>query len=71
LAKSLSGWFKNANVEFVENTVFNGSTAIDTVIFGITSTGKNGGKVAYARGRSMVVYARYKDSPMVGYRLGK
>src|ERR1700754_4590170 len=39
-------WFKNSNVEFIENkvesTVFNGETAIQTSIFAIKNTPKNG-----------------------------
>jgi ketosteroid isomerase-like protein len=67
LIKQLTGVFRNTKVEFVENTVentiFNDSTAIQTVIFGIRATPKNGGKATIFRGRSMVVYVRYKDSP--------
>ena len=67
LQKQLAGWFKNSKIEFVENivesTVFTGETAIQTVIFAIKSTPKNGGKPTIARGRSMVIYLRDKNSP--------
>ena len=67
LQKGAESWFKNATVEFVENivesTVFNGETAIQTSIFSIKNTPKNGGKAEISRGRSMVIYIRDKDSP--------
>lgn len=48
LEKGLNDWFQNSKVEFIENkvesTVFNGETAIQTVIFAIKSTPKNGGE---------------------------
>jgi hypothetical protein len=47
----------------VESTVFTGETAIQTVIFAIKSTPKNGGKPTIGRGLSMVVYIRDKSSP--------
>ncbi len=65
--KGAESWFKNATVEFVENivesTVFNGETAIQTSIFSIKNTPKNGGRPEISRGRSMVIYIRDKDSP--------
>lgn len=67
LEKGLIEWFKNTKVEFVENTVestvFNGETAIQTSIFAIKSTPKNGGEPTIGRGRSMVIYVRDKSSP--------
>lgn len=67
LAKGLSETFRTSKLEFVENsvesTVFNGETVIESSIFTIKVTPKNGGKPTYSRGRSMVVYVRYKDSP--------
>ncbi|HEY2726490.1 MAG TPA: nuclear transport factor 2 family protein [Parafilimonas sp.] len=67
LEKGLKNWFQNTTVEFIENkvesTVFNGNTAIQTVIFAIKTTPKNGGKPVISRGRSMVVYIRDKSSP--------
>jgi len=67
LQKSLEGWFKSTTVEFIENTVestvFNGGTAIQTSIFSIKSTPKNGGEPTIARGRAMVIYVQDKSSP--------
>lgn len=59
--------FQNQKIEFSENTVestlFNGETAVETSIFEFKSTPKNGGPASFARGRSMVTYIKYKDSP--------
>ncbi|MEX6690694.1 nuclear transport factor 2 family protein [Danxiaibacter flavus] len=67
LEKGLEEWFKNTKVEFVENTVestvFNGETAVQTSIFAIKSTPKNGGEPSIGRGRSMVIYVQDKSSP--------
>jgi ketosteroid isomerase-like protein len=67
LEKGLEEWFKNTKVEFVENTVestvFNGEVAIQTSIFAIKSTPKNGGEPTIGRGRSMVIYIQDKSSP--------
>jgi ketosteroid isomerase-like protein len=68
LRKSLTDWFSNAKkIEFIENTVestvFNGGTAIQTVIFAIKTTPGDGGPPVIARGRSMVVFVRDKNSP--------
>jgi ketosteroid isomerase-like protein len=58
--KGARDWFKTAKVEFVENTVENteffGQLAIQTVIFTIRTTSKNGGQPSTGRGRSMVIY---------------
>lgn len=67
LQKGLEEWFQNSTVEFIENTVestvFNGGTAIQTSIFSIKNTPKNGGKATIGRGRSMVIYVRDTSSP--------
>ena len=67
LGKGLSEWFRTTKVEFlenrIENTVFNGETAIETSVFAIRSTPKNGGPPTIARGRAMVVFVRYSGSP--------
>ncbi len=67
LRKQLTDLFSYAKTEFVENniesTVFNGDAVIETSIFAIRSTPKNGDSSRVYRGRSMVVYVRYKDSP--------
>lgn len=65
--KGAREWFQNTKVEFVENTVENteffGKIAIQTVIFTIKTTPKNGGKSSEGRGRSMVIYMQDKSSP--------
>jgi ketosteroid isomerase-like protein len=65
--KGARDWFQNAKVEFVENTVENtefvGNIAIQTCIFSIKTTPKNGGKPSTGRGRSMVIYIQDGNSP--------
>jgi len=65
--KQARDWFQGSKVEFientVENTVFVGNIAIQTVIFSIKTTPKNGGKSSIGRGRSMVIYIQDKTSP--------
>ncbi len=65
--KGAKEWFQNSKVEFTENTVENtefvGKIAIQTSIFSIKTTPKDGGKSSIGRGRSMVIYIRDKSSP--------
>ncbi len=65
--KGAKEWFQTSNVQFSENTVENtefvGNIAIQTSIFAITTTPKNGGKSSTGRGRSMVIYIQDKSSP--------
>jgi len=65
--KGARAWFKNSQVEFIENTVENtefvGKIAIQTSIFSIKTTPKDGGKSSTGRGRSMVIYIQDKNSP--------
>ncbi|HUA80781.1 MAG TPA: nuclear transport factor 2 family protein [Dyella sp.] len=65
--KGARDWFKQAKVEFVSNTVENtcfiGNIAIQTVIFSIKTTPKDGGAPSIGRGRSMVIYVQDKSSP--------
>jgi ketosteroid isomerase-like protein len=67
IEKGAREWFQNTKVEFVENTIENteffGKMAIQTVIFTIKTTPKNGGKSSEGRGRSMVIYVQDKSSP--------
>lgn len=67
LGKGLTDWFRRSRVEFlenkVENTFFNGETVVETSIFKIKTTPKDGGAPSIGRGRAMVVYVRYKASP--------
>lgn len=65
--KGAREWFQNSKVEFIENTVENtefiGKIAIQTSIFAIKTTPKDGGKPSVGRGRSMVIYIQDKSSP--------
>ena len=65
--KGAREWFQNSTVEFtestVENTEFVGNIAIQTSIFSIKTTPKDGGKSSIGRGRSMVIYIQDKSSP--------
>ena len=65
--KGAKEWFQNSKVEFTENTVENtefvGKIAIQTSIFSIKTTPKDGGKSSIGRGRSMVIYVQDKSSP--------
>jgi len=67
MRKQLTSWLRNNRVEFVENTVestvFNGETAIETSIFEIRNVPRNGDSATVGRGRSMVVYVKYPQSP--------
>lgn len=67
LGKGLTETFRTARLEFVENRVenilFYGETAVETSIFTIRAIPKNGGQPTLSRGRAMVVYVRYKESP--------
>ena len=67
LEKGLRETFRATRLEFTENRVqsilFNGETAVETSIFTIKATPKNGGTPTISRGRAMVVYIRYKGSP--------
>jgi ketosteroid isomerase-like protein len=67
LKKQLTDLFSYAKTEFIENniesTVFNGDAVIETSIYAMKMTPKNGDSTRIFRGRSMVVYVRYKDSP--------
>ena len=55
------------NLEFVEhrveNTFFQGDTAVEESSFTIKGSPKNGGEPFLFRGRAMVVYVRYEKSP--------
>ena len=67
IEKGAREWFQNTKVEFIENTIENtefiGKIAIQTVIFSIKTTPKDGGKPSVGRGRSMVIYIQDKSSP--------
>jgi ketosteroid isomerase-like protein len=67
LRKQLTDMFSYGKTEFIENniesTVFNGDAVVETSIFAMRLIPKNGDSTRVFRGRSMVVYVRYKDSP--------
>jgi ketosteroid isomerase-like protein len=67
LEKSLRDNFKANKLSFLENRVqsilFNGETAVETSIFTIQVSPKNGDKPFISKGRAMVVYVRHKESP--------
>jgi ketosteroid isomerase-like protein len=67
LRKQLTDMFQSAKTEFVENkiesTVFNSDAIVETSVFAMRATPKNGDSARIYRGRSMVVYVRYRDSP--------
>lgn len=58
---------KSYRLEFVENkvenTFFQGKTAVESYLFVIKGTPKNGGDPFLFKGRSVVTYVRYKNSP--------
>jgi ketosteroid isomerase-like protein len=63
----LLGTLQAFNLSFeqsrVENTFFQGNTAVEQSVFTIKGTPKNGGTPFLFKGRSLVVYVRYKKSP--------
>ncbi len=63
----LLGTLQTFNLSFeqsrVENTFFQGNTAVEQSVFTIKGTPKNGGTPFLFKGRSLVVYVRYKKSP--------
>jgi ketosteroid isomerase-like protein len=67
LRKSLVEMFAAQQMTFVgnkvESTVFEGDLAIESSIFTIRFTPKNGGPPSIARGRALVTYVRSKESP--------
>jgi ketosteroid isomerase-like protein len=67
LRKQLTDMFNYGKTEFIENniesTVYNGDAVIETSIFAMRLIPKNGDSAHVFRGRSMVVYVRYRDSP--------
>jgi ketosteroid isomerase-like protein len=67
LKKGLSETFKNSKMEFignqVESTLFHGDTAVETSIFTMRVTFKDGRPAIVSRGRAMVVYVKSASSP--------
>lgn len=67
VAEDLRQTLQKFILEFEENRVesllIQGDTAIEQTVFAIKSTPKNGGESYLFRGRTQVVYVRYKKSP--------
>jgi ketosteroid isomerase-like protein len=67
VAADLRGTLQQFTLEFVENQVesllIEGNTAVEQTLFAIKGTPKGGGTPFLFKGRAMVVYIRYKNSP--------
>jgi ketosteroid isomerase-like protein len=67
LETGLKEMFRNSTMEFVENqvesTLFHGDTAVETSIFAIRVSFRDGRPPVVSRGRAMVVYVKSKTSP--------
>ena len=67
VAEDLRQTLQKFQLEFEENRVesllIQGDTAIEQTVFAIKSTLKSGGEPYLFRGRTQVVYVRYKKSP--------
>jgi ketosteroid isomerase-like protein len=67
LRKQLTEWLGNNKVEFLENkvesTIYTGETVIESAIFTIRNTPKNGGAPTTGRGRAVTIFIKYAKSP--------
>ena len=67
VAADLRATLQQFNLEFVENQVesllIEGNTAVEQTLFTIKGTPKEGGEPFLFKGRTMVVYIRYENSP--------
>jgi ketosteroid isomerase-like protein len=67
VAADLGSTLRQYHLEFVENHVesllIENGTAVEMTLFTIKSTPIAGGQPSLFRGRTMVVYVRYKESP--------
>jgi ketosteroid isomerase-like protein len=67
LRLDLLATLQSVQLEFIdnqlENTFFQGETAVEDSLFTIKITPKAGGASSIFKGRSMVVYVRYAQSP--------
>jgi ketosteroid isomerase-like protein len=67
LRQDLLGTLEAVKLEFIdnqiENTFFQGETAVEESLFAIKNTPRAGGASSIFKGRSMVVYVRYPRSP--------
>jgi ketosteroid isomerase-like protein len=67
VAADLQSTFQQFHLDFVENQVesllLEGNTAVEQTLFTIRGTPLHGGTPFLFKGRSMIVYIRYKESP--------
>lgn len=67
LRPGLKGTLDSFHLEFIQNKIesllINGDTAIEQTLFTIKGTPKGTGDSFIFKGRSMIVYVRYKESP--------
>jgi protein subunit release factor A len=67
VAADLTNTLRQYHLEFVENNVesllIHDSTAVEQTLFTIRGTPVSGGESFLFKGRAMVVYVRYKESP--------
>jgi ketosteroid isomerase-like protein len=67
LRNQLKGTLDSFHLEFVENKIesmfINGGTAVEQTLFTIKGIPKGRGKPFTFKGRSMIVYVKYKGSP--------
>lgn len=67
VASDLRETFKQFHLEFVDNRVesllIENDTAVEQTLFSLKGTPKSGGEPFVYKGRAMVVYVRYKQSP--------
>jgi ketosteroid isomerase-like protein len=67
LKADLTRTLQSTHLEFkesrMESLLFEGNTAVEESLFTIEGTPKDGGAPFLIKGRSMVVYVRYKGSP--------
>jgi hypothetical protein len=67
VAADLRGTLQQFKLEFVENQVesllIEENAAVEQTLFTIKGTPKAGGQPFLFKGRAMVVYVRYKESP--------
>ena len=63
LVDTLEAYSLTFTASHVDNTFFQGDTAVETSTFAITGTPKHGGQPFVFKGRSMVVYVRSSKSP--------
>ena len=63
LTGTLQAFLLTFDQSHVDNMFFQGDTAVEESTFAIKGTPKRNGQPFVFKGRSMVVYVRYKNSP--------